>query len=943
MNRSRLAVLLPGWCLLLGALHAGCGVGDPDAYEEQGAAASHAQALTTAKPSRTELIDNMVDVALSGDPSSGFGTFACSLSSRGEVWCWGSGDLGVLGRGAAYPNGLGRRAGPVIAPGVTTACGSYGEAADIPCSSRLTGARQISVGRWHACALGGDGKVYCWGQNNRGQLGIDPAVAASSSVPRTVLLTDGGELTDVSYVSAGDDTTCAVRGEDGGTGVYCWGNSGDGQAGVLANSVPAATRVHEGALTDVSEVSAGSTVCALQGGRVYCWGDSARGSAGNGFFQPPTAAVPLSESACQNWVCDNLISPTTECFRAAFGRYPVTSAYGLRPVQRGASACDPSGFSSPGSKWFVNVRPVYTGNGSHLCDVRTMPTAACNVTTAQVTTFARLVPSSGSTTKCAITTAGEMLCWGIATSNYGQTGRALDLTITTNPFSTGELSMDKMAGGAPVGFASGVSAEAAFMGNITGCAVRVGSMGERTAECWGRGYNGQLGRRSPPAVRSRCAYHGGAGPDTTRDCADTGIPIEVLDGAGVKRVAISENLGCAVLSTGKVACWGNASFTGNPSATSGVPEAFHVVRSIEPATQVAMGAAHTCALYGSGVVKCWGLNHEGQLGDGTTVQRLSPTQVVGLTDAVAVTAGTVHTCAVRRSGAVICWGDNYYGQLGTGTTTDSYTPRAVRGIVGAATRIVSGQLHTCVQLSGGISCWGNNSNGQLGDGTMIRRLTAVAVTGVSTAVAGLTAGLGHTCAIDQGTMKCWGNNYYGGLGDGTTIASSTPVAVMGLASAPAQAFGGGWFSCATSAMGTAQCWGENNLGQLGDGTQSNSFMPVAVSGLTGATTLSLSRYHACALVSGGVRCWGNNYEGACGDGLLGVKTTPVAVSGLSSGVSAIATGGGMFAYAGYGRSTEQSCALLATGELRCWGDNAYGQLGDGTTSDRPVPVAVIGL
>ncbi|WP_298007635.1 MULTISPECIES: hypothetical protein [Anaerolinea] len=251
------------------------------------------------------------------------------------------------------------------------------------------------------------------------------------------------------------------------------------------------------------------------------------------------------------------------------------------------------------------------------------------------------------------------------------------------------------------------------------------------------------------------------------------------------------------------------------------------------------------------------------------------------------------------------------------------------------TAIAVGYSHTCgLTDSGGVLCWGNNEYGQLGNGMNEDRATPVAVSGLSGGVTAITAGYSHTCALtDSGGVLCWGNNEYGQLGDGTTLGRLTPVGVSGLSSGVIAIAAGGYHTCALKNSGGVVCWGDNWNGQLGDGTKEDRLTPVAVSGLSGGVTAIAAGYsHSCAQKnSGGVVCWGSNAFGQLGDGTTLERLTPVGVSGLSSGVVAITAGYGL------------TCALTNSGGMLCWGDNRYGQLGDGTTSGRLTPVAVSGL
>jgi alpha-tubulin suppressor-like RCC1 family protein len=242
---------------------------------------------------------------------------------------------------------------------------------------------------------------------------------------------------------------------------------------------------------------------------------------------------------------------------------------------------------------------------------------------------------------------------------------------------------------------------------------------------------------------------------------------------------------------------------------------------------------------------------------------------------------------------------------------------------------------TCAVLSnGGLQCWGWNGVGQLGDGTTTQRLTPVTVSGLSSGVAQVSTGYQHTCAVlTSGALKCWGYNQDGQLGTGTNLQSLTPVTVNGLGTGVAQVSAGIWHTCALMTSGSVWCWGYNGYGQLGDGTFTNRFSPVSVNGLTsGVVQITAGAYHTCALLaSGGVQCWGNNYEAELGDGTTTLRPTPVNVVGLTGGVAQVSAG------------TFHTCAVLTSSGVKCWGWNPYGQLGDGTTSAAFTPVSVVGL
>jgi alpha-tubulin suppressor-like RCC1 family protein len=381
------------------------------------------------------------------------------------------------------------------------------------------------------------------------------------------------------------------------------------------------------------------------------------------------------------------------------------------------------------------------------------------------------------------------------------------------------------------------------------------------------------------------------------------------------------------------------------------------------ATSVATGAQHSCARISDGTARCWGSNTYGQLGDGTNTTRLLPTVVKNpggtgpLTGVTQIVAGSLHTCAWLTDGTARCWGYNSNGQLGDGTTTNRSLPVVVKNGAGTAplanvTQITAAVIFTCARISDGTArCWGSNGNGVLGDGTTTNHILPIVVknpagTGSLTGVTQISVRGIHSCArISDGTARCWGFNANGQLGDGTTATRMLPVVVKnspgnGSLTGVAQIAAGRLSSCARLSDGTARCWGFNGNGQLGDGTMTQRLLAVAVKNsagtamLTGITLIAPGGVHTCASIIGGTAaCWGYNANGQLGIGTTAQHLLPVTVKN-GAGTASLT---GVTQVSGL---DVHSCARLTDGRIWCWGGNANGQLGDGTTTNHLLPVFV---
>ncbi|MBN1204919.1 MAG: RTX toxin [Myxococcaceae bacterium] len=361
------------------------------------------------------------------------------------------------------------------------------------------------------------------------------------------------------------------------------------------------------------------------------------------------------------------------------------------------------------------------------------------------------------------------------------------------------------------------------------------------------------------------------------------------------------------------------------------------------------GDAHTCALFDNANVRCWGKNTSGQLGYEHTLSigddehpyTAGNVNIVG--SASQVVTGGNHTCALLDSGFVRCWGANNYGQLGYGHTNNigDGEPVSSEGYVtlgGRAVKLAAGANHTCAVLNTGkVRCWGRNAYGQLGyghtnnvgDNEWVWSAGDVDVGGT---VQNITAGSTHTCALlNTGKVRCWGDSYYGQLGyanrlsigDNEAPSTAGDVDVGGVA---IQLSGGSLHTCALLSTGRLVCWGHNGSAQLGYPSYyvsnvGDNETPAQVGTVNvGGTALQVATgaEHTCALLSNGsVKCWGNGANGRLGYGNTTTLTEPPAATVNLGGASAyyLTTGGA------------HTCALLSTGQARCWGLGNDGRLG----------------
>jgi alpha-tubulin suppressor-like RCC1 family protein len=364
-------------------------------------------------------------------------------------------------------------------------------------------------------------------------------------------------------------------------------------------------------------------------------------------------------------------------------------------------------------------------------------------------------------------------------------------------------------------------------------------------------------------------------------------------------------------------------------------------------TQLSLGDNHTCAVTSDLAAKCWGLGSSGQIGDDSFTTRLTPVNVGPSPDSQAaaslvlmgntsqVGAGGRHTCAVAAGGAY-CWGLGASGQLGNGAAATLGLPSPVTGLGAGVSTVDGGDYHSCaLTTAGGVKCWGSGTVGSLGDGANSHALTPQDVSGLTSGVSAISVGGRHSCALTTaGGVKCWGLNTWGQLGNGTNTNSNVPVDVTGLTSGVVAIAAGGYHTCAITTGGAVKCWGYNRYGSLGNGSVTDSNVPVSAAGMSSLTaSITAGNLHNCAVRTNGVMiCWGDNRYGQLGIGTYNKHSKGARVLGYQSGGAASVAAG-----------RNHTCATTTSGSAKCWGNGGNGQLGHGSLNVQPSPVDVLGF
>jgi len=441
-----------------------------------------------------------------------------------------------------------------------------------------------------------------------------------------------------------------------------------------------------------------------------------------------------------------------------------------------------------------------------------------------------------------------------------------------------------------------------------------------TLWAWGLNTSGQLGD----------------GGTTSQSVAEA---LTSLTGS-VTQLAVGSYHTLLLTPTGTVEAWGlnmtgqvgNGTMTDqhSPGAVSGL--------SGVTITALAGGDEHSVALANDGTVYAWGYNGNGQIGDNTTTNRASAVHLSSFSSVTQIEAGYDHTLALKNDGTMWAWGSNSFGELGNGNSAQSKVPVQVSGISGGVVQLTAGNEDSFVLKNDGtLLVFGSNRNGQLGSGASSTYSNAQQVLALGTSGVLIASGADHSIILTgTATASGWGDNSNGNIGDGTTNQRSLPVSISfsGLTGSLTALAVGGNRSLALDSNATVWSWGDN---PIGDNTNNEAHAPAHLTTLSSITALAVGSAHSLAVDSGGhVWAWGANGNGQLGDGTTSTRISPVEVvnitgTGSLSGIAAAAGG------------ASHSLAVTSTGTIYAWGLNSSGQIGDGTTMQRTIPVMVAGV
>ncbi|HEX3565501.1 MAG TPA: IPT/TIG domain-containing protein, partial [Acidimicrobiales bacterium] len=806
-----------------------------------------------------------------------------ALGSDGQVYTWGYGYDGELGnRSFSAATSPVKAAMPV---GVT--------------------ATAIAAGVNSDYALGSNGALYAWGSNLSGQLGTGtlPGGSIYASAPTAAQMPAGVTVTalaatESSGFAIGSNRALYAWGDNS------YGELGNGST--TNSSTPTPVSLPRGAGPVILPGSAqasntGFVMTQLDGAAAITSASSSSFTAGTGgFFTVTTTGTPIPTVTESGALPSGVTFHANSNGTASLSGTPGTDTGGTYPITFSAD----NGVDTPDNQSFtftVDVAPTITSAPSATFAVGTPGTFSVNTTG---TPHAHLAESGslpsgvifsdnsdGTASLSGTPAAGTGGTYPItisADNGVGQSAsQSFTLTVTEFPTVTALSSAGpgpqgsvitvtgtNLTGATGVNFGTSAASGVTVVSPTSLTAVvppGTGTVDVTVTTPGGTSATSpadQFTYSSAPGFAFGLNNYGQLG-NGTKTNASSPVPVTGLPQA--TQVAGGSNHSVALSSDGHVYAFGlnSTGQLGNGTTTSATtPTEVKGVGGtgfLSGVSAVAAGNNHSVALGTDGHVYTWGYNTYGQLGNGTTTTTATPVEVEGpggsgfLSDVVAIAAGNSFTVAVTAGGHVYAWGYNGSGQLGNGTTTITTTPTEVEGIGGTGflsgiVAVAAGNSHTvALGADGHAYAFGVNSSGQLGIGSTTAKSTPVEVegpggTGFLSGLVAVAAGFSHSLALTQGgNVYAFGLNANGQLGNGSTTNATTPTEVegpggTGFLSGVRSISAGFYFSLAVSQDGHLSTWGQNNDGQLGNGSTTDASTPAVLGGVANVTSAAAGGY-----------------------------------------------------------------------------------------------------
>ena len=828
---------------------------------------------------------------ITGDDSS---THSCGIRANdSRVLCWGEGSDGQLGDGdnSSHNNPN---------PNITTDSSAY---------------TSIALGYLHTCGIrANDSRVLCWGNGYAGQLG--DGIIASHEVGNPTLINDASPYL---IITSGYENTCGIRQSD--KRVLCWGSGTLGGIG-NGNNVDVGTPTLTLDSSAYSRITGGfEYYCGIRtnDSRVLCWGYGDYGALGD------------SSTAVHNTLFPNLTVDNSSYVKGfSSGNETLVSTLASSFIKKGENwkiSCRAYDFTSY-SSWMNSTAMTILNGPPVMATVKINSTTNtkndsiygyCNATDKDEddlayqyqwyngstvyfngTIFKEGSISTGHYFSCGIrANDSRVLCWGQGL--YGQLGDGQNTINRTSPYLTTDIS----------------SYSSISTGYFHACGIRAN---DSRVLCWGRGEWGNLG---------------------DSEITNNLVPNLTTDSSAYSSVSAGGYHTCGIRANdSRVLCWGYGNFGELGDSETGNNLRPNITTDSSSYSNINTGGYHTCGIRtNDSRVLCWGYGLYGQRGDGQTTNTQSNPNVTKDTSAYSsISAGEVHTCGIRANDSrVLCWGESQYGRLGdTQNGVDVLNPNLTTDS-SPYTIANAGYLHTCGirQNDSRVLCWGYGANGQLGDGENPNNLIPN-ITTDSSIYSSVSPGGYHTCGIraNDSRVLCWGFGTYGQLGDGSNASHNTLNPNLTTDSSPYKKGFSSSEEVLVSILGSAYL----NVGQnwsfgcrAYDFTNYSSWMNSSILIVNTAPIMRTVKINSTTNSST------ENIKGYC-------NATDFEGSNLAYGYtwyngSTVYFDGTYFRKNSLALGENHVCGIRANdSRVLCWGDSAYGQLGDGqTTTDRASP------